>query len=171
MAEIVSEAALAEQQEDTLYGKYLVFGLDGQEFAVAMEYVVDIINAQPSTPVPGCPDFVRGITNLRGKVIPLMDVRLRFGKPLREYSDRTCIIVVEDCGVTVGLMVDRVCEAIALRDDQIAPPPPFHANVQSRFIKGLCQAESGIKLLLDCHAVLEDETQPPAENEQAELPD
>lgn len=146
--------------EDTLSNKYLTFKLDQQEYAIAIQYVVDIINVQPVTRVPSCPDFVRGITNLRGKVIPIIDVRTRFGKSQQAYDERTCIIVVELDDMSVGLIVDSVSEVIVLEDEDVSPPPSFSTNVDVRFINGIGRAKSGITLILDCKTVLDDNSIP-----------
>jgi len=170
MAEAAREAVATQAQdyvEDTIHGKFLVFYLDKQEFAIPIEYAVDIINVQPITKVPNCPDFVSGITNLRGKVIPIVDIRIRFGKPPQEHNDRTCIIMIEEKDFTVGLIVDSVSEVITLDDDDIAPPPNLHAGVEARFIQGVGKAENGIKLILDCHAVLDDDM--PGADEEKEF--
>jgi purine-binding chemotaxis protein CheW len=118
--------------------------------------VVDIIQHQAITPVPNCPIFVKGITNLRGKVIPIIDLRLRFGKEPQEYNDRTCIIVLEERGVTVGLVVDSVATTLDLDDDQIAPPPTFAQGLDTRFIRGVGHSSDGVTLILDCQMVLDD---------------
>jgi len=160
MAEELKGTAVTEadyDSEDTMRGKFLVFFLDGQEFAIPIEYVEDIINVQPVTKVPNCPDFVCGITNLRGKVIPIVDVRIRFGKMPQEYNDRTCIIVVENKGMSVGLIVDSVSEVITLDEDDISAPPSLNTNIEARFIMGVGKAETGIKLILDCPTVLDDD--------------
>ena len=149
-----------ETDENTMKGKYLVFFLDNQEFAIAIEYVVDIINVQPLTRVPNVPDYLVGITNLRGKVIPIVDVRLRFGKISQEFNERTCIIVVEVNDVPVGLVIDQVSEVITLSDDEISPPPPFNQGVDARFIHGIGKTDSAVKLILDCKMVLYDDGMP-----------
>lgn len=161
MPEIMNN--MEEEIEDTMSNRYLVFDLDNQEYAVSIQHVVDIINVQPVTRVPSCPEFVRGITNLRGKVIPIIDVRLRFGKLQQDYSERTCIIVVELGDVSVGMIVDSVSEVITLEDHQISPPPTFQNGVDVRFINGIGKAENGIKLLLDCKTVLDDYSIPTSE--------
>jgi purine-binding chemotaxis protein CheW len=146
-----------EGSEDTMLNKYLVFFLDNQEFAIAIEHVIDIINVSPLTKVPNVPDYVVGITNLRGKVIPIVDVRLRFGKMSVDFNERTCIIVVEYNSVPVGLIIDQVSEVITLDDDDIAPPPSFSQTLDTRFIAGIGKTETGIKLILDCRNLLYDD--------------
>lgn len=147
---------LEEINEDTMRNKFLVFYLDNQEFAIAIEYVVDIINVQPITRIPNVPGYIKGITNLRGKVIPIVDVRIRFGKEPQDYNDRTCIIVVEVVGLQVGLVIDQVSEVITLDDEDISPPPSFNAGPEARFIQGIGKAGRSIKLILDCKSVLDD---------------
>ena len=148
----------AEQEEDTLKGKYLVFFLDGQEYAIPIGNVIDIINIQPITRVPNCPEYVRGITNLRGKAIPIIDVRIRFGKEPQQHNDRTCIIVVEDQGSSVGLIIDSVSEVVNLPDEMISPPPTFSGmGSESKFVQGIGRSETGgVKLILDYKAALND---------------
>lgn len=166
MSDLMTDTMLMEQEdEDTMRNKFLVFNLDGQEYAIAIEFVVDIINVQPVTRVPNCPDFVCGITNLRGKVIPIIDVRLRFGKPQQEYDDRTCIIVVELGDISVGMIVDSVTEVLTLEDDSISPPPSFTDSAEARFVEGIGKTENGIKLILDCRTVLDDYGTPTVTNE------
>ncbi|HHY51800.1 MAG TPA: purine-binding chemotaxis protein CheW [Clostridiales bacterium] len=154
MAQVQNNMVLTEQEEDTMHGKYLVFDLDNQQFAIPISHVIDIINMQPITWVPNCPDYVKGITNLRGKVCPIVDVRMRFGKEPQEYHDRTCIIVVEEQGAPVGLIIDSVSEVITIDDENISPPPKFSTSAEARFIQGVGRTDSGVKLILDYQAVL-----------------
>jgi len=158
MSESMTDTIMTGEQssEDTMHNKFLVFDLENQQYAIAIEHVTDIINVQPVTRVPSCPDFVCGITNLRGKVIPIIDVRIRFGKAPRDYDDRTCIIVVELHNVSVGMIIDSVSEVITLEEEDIATPPTFSNIVDVRFIKGIGKTDHGIKLILDCAAVLDD---------------
>jgi len=156
MAEIQNDF-LEQEEENTMLGKYLVFILDGQEFAIPIAHVVDIINVQPITHVPNCPEYIKGITNLRGQVIPIVDVRIRFGKQPQNYNERTCIIVVEDTESAVGLIIDSVSEVISLSDEEISPPPAFDDTAGAKFIMGVGRAETGVKLILDFMAVLSDD--------------
>jgi len=153
----IDMAAATNAPEDTMEGQYLAIKLDDQQFGIPIGYVTDIIQVQPITKVPNCPGFVTGITNLRGKVIPIMDLRLRFGKlPQEEFTDRTCIIVLEDEGASVGLIVDSVSVVLNLDDDKISPPPTFHQGLDTKFIMGVNRSESGVTLILDCKTVLDD---------------
>ncbi len=150
------ELDLSVEEEDTITGKYLVFDLDNQEYAIPIVNVQDIIKIQPITRVPNCPEYVTGITNLRGKVCPIVDVRMRFGKPPQQYHERTCIIVVEDAGHPVGMIIDSVREVITLDEENISPPPAFSTGMDSKFIQGVGRTESGVKLILNYAAVLND---------------
>ncbi len=102
------------------------------------------------------PDFVKGIVNLRGKIIPVIDVRLKFRKNAVEYNDRTCIIVVDIQGVSIGLIVDRVAEVLSISDEYIVPPPSAKTGFQNRYIKGVGKVGDDVKLLLHCEKLLDD---------------
>ena len=145
-----------EQDEDTLKGKYLIFSMGKEQYGMEIRHITEIIGIQPITEVPEMPDYVKGITNLRGKIIPVMDARLRFRKETREYDDRTCIIVIDTNDTSIGLIVDSVSEVIALADEDIAPPPEINKGGH-KYIKGIGKAEGGVKLLLDCQRLLMDE--------------
>lgn len=112
---------ITEQEEDTLKGKYLIFSIDNGLYGIEIRYITEIIGIQPITVIPGMPHFVKGITNLRGKIIPVIDARLRLNKAERKYDDRTCIIVLHVNEITTGLIVDSVSEVIAIADEDIAP--------------------------------------------------
>ncbi len=105
---------IPEEQEDTQKGKYLTFFLDQEAYGIDIRYVTEIIGIQPITAVPEVPAYVRGIINLRGKIIPVLDVRLKFHKETVPYNDRTCIIVVEIQEMPVGLIVDHVADVSAI---------------------------------------------------------
>ena len=145
-----------EAVEDTQTGRYLAFSLGEEAFAVEILYVTEIIGMQAITPLPEVPVYIKGIINLRGKVIPVIDMRLKFGKPPVEYNDRTCIIVVEQVDTTVGLIVDTVAEVISISEESIVLPPSG-ADVQSSYLSGIGTVNGEIKLLLDCDRVLNDE--------------
>lgn len=157
MSDLMSNTAVALEEEDTMHGKYLALCLDDQQFGIAIDFVVDIIQVQPITRVPNCPDFIKGITNLRGKVIPIVDLRIRFGKGTKDYNERTCIIVLEDDGSSVGMIVDSVSVVLDLEDEQISPPPSFSQGIETKFISGVGKGGDGdVTLILDCKTVLDD---------------
>ena len=144
------------EQEDTLKGKYLIFSMGNELYGIEIRYITEIIVIQPITIVPEMPKYIKGITNLRGKIIPVMDARLRFKKAVREYDDRTCIIVLETNDISTGLIVDSVSEVIAIADEDIAPPPDINKSAL-KFIKGVGKADGNVKLLLDCQKILIDD--------------
>ncbi|HEX05190.1 MAG TPA: purine-binding chemotaxis protein CheW [Bacteroidetes bacterium] len=145
---------LAEGAEDTLGNRYLTFNLENEEYGVEIRYVTEIVGIQPITELPDTPPFMRGVINLRGKVIPVIEVRARFSLPTREYDDRTCIIVVNIRSTSVGLIVDRVAEVMEISDEQIEDPPNVEMGASSQFISGLGRVEETVKILLDLDVLL-----------------
>jgi purine-binding chemotaxis protein CheW len=150
------EAEGFELEEDTLKGRYLTFSLGNESYGIEIRYVTEIIGIQPITEVPELPDYVKGIINLRGKIIPVMDVRLRFRKQFREYNDRTCIIVIDIQAISIGLIVDSVSEVIAIPDNEIVAPPDV-SREGSRFISGIGKVSNEVKLILDCDKLLNEQ--------------
>jgi len=151
MARSIEEEALAE--EDTLSGKFLTFSLDNECYGIEIKHVTEIIGVQSITAVPETPEYIRGVINLRGTIIPVMDVRLRFRKPFRAYNDRTCVIVVDIRDVSIGLIVDRVSEVITIPDGDIVDPPEMN-NSQHAYIKGIGKVGTEVKLILDCDELI-----------------
>lgn len=143
--------------EDTQRGRYLTFVIGKEVYGIEIKYVTEIINMQKITEVPELPEYIKGIINLRGKIIPVMDVRLRFRKEAKEYNDRTCIIVVDIEDISVGLIVDSVSEVITITEDNIVPPPDTNTGFNNRYIKGIGKVGDEVKLLLDCGKLLTDE--------------
>ncbi|KGK88692.1 chemotaxis protein CheW [Desulfosporosinus sp. HMP52] len=152
MADIVEQEAL-DMVEDTQKGKFLTFCMGNEYYGIEIKYVTEIIGLQPITEIPEMPEYIKGIINLRGKIIPVMDVRLRFKKPYRAYNDRTCIVVIEIRAVSIGLIVDSVSEVIAISDEEIVTPPNV-AREGNRYIKGIGKVGSDVKLLLDSDRLL-----------------
>lgn len=152
----LDEEVYEDEDEDTQKGKFLTFHIDKEDFGIEIRYVTEIIGIQKITEVPDMPDFVKGVINLRGKVIPVMDVRRRFKLPLRDYDDRTCIIVVNMDDTAVGLVVDKVNEVADIPDTQIEPPPRSGRS-SSRYIQGLGKIGEEVKILLDVNSLLYDE--------------
>lgn len=141
------------QQEETQKDKYLTFVVEKEYYGIEIEYVTEIIGIQSITEVPDLPGHIRGIINLRGKIIPVMDVRLRFGKEFREYDDRTCIIVIDSENILIGLIVDSVCEVMSIPKEEIVVPPDLNQS-ENKFIKGIGKTGSEVKLILDCEKLL-----------------
>ena len=139
-------------------GKYLTFSLAGEEYGIAILKVKEIIGMMPITPVPQAPGFVKGVINLRGRVIPVTDLRLRFGMGNMEYSERTCIIVVEIAGqegmILMGLVVDSVSEVLNIKGEDIEDTPSFGTQLKTDYIHGMAKTEGGVKILLDIDRVI-----------------
>jgi len=142
-------------------GKYLTFSLAGEEYGIGILKVKEIIGMMNITPVPQTPEFVKGVINLRGKVIPVVDLRLRFALEAAAYTERTCIIVVEVAGqggsVMMGIVVDAVSEVLNIRGADIENTPAFGVRLNTDFILGMAKAAGGIKILLDIDRVLSSE--------------
>lgn len=145
-----------EEDEDTQEDKFLTFVLNGEEYGIEIRHVTEIIGIQNITVVPDMPHYIKGVINLRGKVIPVMDVRLRFGLEEREYDDRTCIIVINIEEQSVGMIVDRVSEVLDIPKDDVEPPPKVKKGESSRFIKGMGKVDERVKILLDEYQLLFD---------------
>ncbi len=145
---------LAEGADDTLENRYLTFNLEQEEYGVEIRYVTEIVGIQPITELPDTPPYLRGVINLRGKVIPVIEVRARFGLENREHDDRTCIIVVNIRSTSVGLIVDRVAEVIEIPADMFEEPPNVEMGVANHYISGLGRGEGSVKILLDLDVLL-----------------
>lgn len=139
-------------------GKYLTFSLGDEEYGIGILKIKEIIGMMPITSVPQTPEFVKGVINLRGKVIPVIDLRLRFEMKPMEYTDRTCIIVVEIEGesgnVLIGNVVDSVSEVLNIKNEDIEDPPTFGTKLNTESILGMAKLEGGVKILLDIDHVL-----------------
>lgn len=151
MAKAITEIEL---EEDTQKGKYLTFVLGNESYGIGIEYVIEIIGLLPITVVPELPVYIKGIMNLRGRIIPVMDMRLRFRKEFVEYDERTCIIVVEIGENSVGLIVDRVSEVTNIADDDIVEQPMLSSGMSNRYIKSIGKVGGEVKMLLDCDELL-----------------
>ncbi len=143
---------------EEMAGKYLTFSLAEEDYGLEILRVREIIGWQEITPVPRTPDFVQGVINLRGKVIPVIDLRLKFDMPYKEPNERTCIIVAEvilvDDGVLMGVVVDRVNEVIDIKGEEVEPTPSFGVSLDTSFILGLAKTGDHVKTLLDIDKVL-----------------
>ena len=139
-------------------GKYLTFSLDNEQYGIGILKIKEIIGTIPITPVPRTPEYVKGVINLRGKVIPVIDLRQRFGMGVVDYTERTCIIVVEIRGLTgtvmMGILVDSVSEVLSIKGEEIEDTPSFGAKVDMNYILGMAKMDGGVKILLDIDCVL-----------------
>jgi purine-binding chemotaxis protein CheW len=140
-------------------GKYLTFTLAEEDYGIGILKIKEIIGMMPVTTVPQTPDFVKGVINLRGKVIPVMDLRRRFDIEPIEYTDRTCIIVVEIKGtygtIQIGIVVDSVSEVLNIKDEEIENAPTFGTKMKTDYILGMAKIDGGVKILLEIDKVLD----------------
>jgi len=144
--------------DETKAGKYLTFKLAEEDYGVSLLKVREIIGMMPITSVPRTPAFVKGVINLRGKVIPVTDLRMRFDMDEIDYNDRTCIIVVEvegqDAKLQMGIVVDAVTEVLPIKAEEIEIPPEFGAKVDTHYILGMANMDGAVKILLDIDRVM-----------------
>jgi purine-binding chemotaxis protein CheW len=147
-----------EFEEDTQKSRYLTFSIGKETYGVEIKYVIEIIGIQTITEIPELPEYIKGIINLRGKIIPVMDIRLRFKKEFLDYNDRTCVIIVDINDTSIGLIVDKVAEVIMIPDQDIVEPPQMNKGSRNRYIKNMGKVGESVKLILDCERLLtEDE--------------
>ncbi|MFH1155457.1 MAG: chemotaxis protein CheW [Pseudomonadota bacterium] len=142
-------------------GKYLTFSLAEEEYGIGILKVKEIIGMMSITSVPRTPGYVKGVINLRGKVIPVVDLRLKFGMCPIAYSERTCIIVVEiesgASAVLIGIVVDAVSEVLNIKEEEIEETPAFGIRLDTEYILGMAKMGGGVKILLNIHKVLNSE--------------
>ncbi len=152
---------LLVDDEDESYqeNKYLLFNIGNEMYGINIMIVTDIIELQKITEVPDMPNYIKGVINLRGKVIPVMDLRLRFGMAAREYDDRTCIIIVNVENTSIGFIVDTVSEVKDIFESEIDPPPNFKKQAtRDRYISGLGKVDNEVKILLDVGKILDQDS-------------
>jgi purine-binding chemotaxis protein CheW len=144
-----------------LTGKYLTFRLAEEDYGIPLRQVKEIIGMMPVTAVPQTPAHVKGVINLRGQVIPVSDLRLRFGMDAIAYNDRTCIIVVDIRGAEsttrMGVIVDAVSEVLNVRKEEIEAAPSFGALARTEYILGMANMDESVKILLDIDRVFDPE--------------
>ena len=155
------EAAVQERAKDSgagREGKYLTFALDREEYGIGIMKIKEIIGLMKVTAVPRTPEYVLGVINLRGKVIPVIDLRLRFGMKSAESTERTCIIVVEidspSGPVMIGIVVDSVSDVLNIREEDIEAGLTFGAGLDTGYILGMAKTENSVKILIDIDRVL-----------------
>ena len=165
-----NEADSGEMPDDTQKGKYMTFFCDKECYGISLKYVNEIIGIQPVTEIPEVEDYIIGLINLRGKILPVVDVRIRFGKQPLEYNDRTCIIVIEVKDVVIGLVVDMIAEVVSIADENIIPPPTLSkgSGQPNRFVYGIGRTAEGVKLLVDPDKLIRD-TEPVHVEKQGEV--
>jgi purine-binding chemotaxis protein CheW len=161
MTELTRTADQALKARADREGKYLTFSLAGEEYGIGILRVKEIIGMMPVTAVPRTPKFVKGVINLRGKVIPVINLRMKFEMEEIASTDRTCIIVVEIAGQTgpilIGIVVDSVSEVLNIKGSDIEDTPTFGAKLDTDYILGMAKVNGGVKILLDIDAGLSGE--------------
>jgi purine-binding chemotaxis protein CheW len=144
----------AEVMEDSQPTLYLGFVIDSEHFAIDISNIKEIIGVEPIAFVPQTERYIKGILNLRGEIVPVIDVRLRFMKPEKEYTDETCIVVVLYQDYILGLIVDSILGVYPIAQDMIAAPPSANSNYYNQFVKNIGRCDDGIKLLLDLERLI-----------------
>lgn len=145
-------------QDEGMQGRYLTFAVGDEDYGIEITYVSEIIMVQQITGVPELPFYIKGIINLRGKILPVMDVRLRFNKEPQEYNDRTCIIVVDINSTAIGLIIDTVREVMDIPDEQITEPSAASkdSGASNRYVRAIGMTPIGVKLLLNLDNLVSD---------------
>lgn len=157
MGQVRTEEELKKDIEH-LQGKYLTFRLANEEYGLEILKVREIIGVMDITRLPRTPDFVKGVINLRGRVIPVIDLRLRFGMPEKEYDEKTCIIVLEvresDINILMGIIVDSVSEVLNVTLDELEPTPNFGISLDTAFIMAMAKGKGTVRSLMNIDKVL-----------------
>jgi purine-binding chemotaxis protein CheW len=149
---------VGDDDEDTQANKYLFFRLGDESYGIGIRFVTEIVELQRISAVPDMAQAVKGVINLRGTVIPVMDLRLRFGMPERAYDDRSCVVVTELHDMLIGFIVDTVEEVIEIPEGEIGPAPRLRAESgEARYVSGIGKAGDKVKILLDVERILGDD--------------
>ncbi|WP_071119243.1 chemotaxis protein CheW [Romboutsia timonensis] len=133
---------------------YMIFVINNQKYALSSKYITEIIEILPITKVPFLPEYMKGIINLRSTIIPVMDARMRFGMEPIEYSERTCIIIIENEANKIGLIVDAVNEVLTIQPKQIMESTKEKNDLKESFVNGISQINNDIQLILDCDSLV-----------------
>lgn len=155
MAEEIKE----ELEDDAQRGKFMTFRTGKEYFGINISYVNESIMMQPITAIPEAEDYIKGLINLRGKIIPVIDVRTRFKMEPQEYTDRTCIIVINVKTTVIGLIVEQIAEVDTISEDDIVPPPSLghKEHEHNKYVYGLARTGDSVKLLIDPEKLIKDE--------------
>ena len=148
---------IIDEDEDTISNKYLTFHLGKENYGIEIRNVTEIVVVQKITEVPDMPDYVQGVINLRGQVIPVVDIRLRFNMEFREYDERTCVIVVSLNEMFVGLIVDTVQEVCEILPENISPAPRLGNSEKNRYIMGMGKIGEDVKILLNVELLIRED--------------
>lgn len=155
----VSDVLRTSDERDAQKGKYMTFQSGDEYYGLKIQYVNEIIQIQAITEIPETEDYIKGLINLRGKVIPVIDVRMRFQQEPFEYDDRTCIIVISVKSMLIGLIVEKIAEVVEIKEDNILPPPTISRadKAHNKYVYGIGKVGDSVKLLLDPDKLLNDE--------------
>lgn len=145
-----------KEASDAELTKVLTFYIGEQVYGIEIPYVIEIIEVPPITGVPGVPSYIKGIINVRSKIVPVVDIRIRFGKEEIAYTDRTCIIIVSTGDVSVGLIVDSVADVISVTEKHVSRTPDVTEVNSNKFIKSILEMNDGIKLVLDVSKLIDE---------------
>lgn len=162
MSEVSANRTVETVESSVFAGKYLTFYIGETIYGVALAHVLEIIGNQTATRVPGIPTFVKGIINLRGRIVPVIDARLKIGAEEIEYDERTCIIVINWKESLVGLIVDRVAEVNDFDNEQISALPNFSNVNTNKYLSSVCKVGERLALILDCDKFLSDDIDIPS---------
>lgn len=152
-----SNADAADHSEGNLDSIFLTFQLDKENYGIAIKYVIEIVGIQPIIKMPEMPDYIKGIISLREKIIPVIDLRVRFNITCKDYDDRTCIIVTDLNGTLTGLVIDNVTEVLKIDSDEIIEKPEMGARSNHEYIKNLAKKDKHIIFLIDCKKLINTE--------------
>lgn len=155
----MEETKIIEKTENghgLIGGKFLSFFLGNEEYAIEILKVQEIIGLMPITPVPKMPMYLRGVLNLRGKIVPIMDLRLRLGLSAVEDTEETCVIVVQDASYQMGVLVDKVSEVTNINDTQIEEVPSYGVTGHNDYVAGIGKVRDTVKMIVDVHKVVFD---------------
>ncbi|MBE5898883.1 MAG: purine-binding chemotaxis protein CheW [Lachnospiraceae bacterium] len=164
MADEKMDVITAEDEEFALEGalenakQYMTFKSGSEYYGIELKYVNEIMGIQAITEIPEVEDYIRGLINLRGKIVPVIDVRIRFKQEPFEYNDRTCIIIVDVRNTVIGLIVETIEDVVTIKDDDIeAPPSLTSANAKNKYVYGFGKVGDEVKLLLNPEKLIRDE--------------
>ena len=145
---LTNEKIVADEQ-----WKYLIFSVNGIDYGIEIGYVTEIIGIQPITAVPNTPGYIKGIINIRGTIVPVVDMRLRFSYQPTEYGEKTCIISLNKDSIYLGLIVDAVVDVIQLAADTILTPPSDGAEAKNKFLKAIGKYQGTVKQIVDINRI------------------
>ena len=165
----IDDMIVRTDESDTQKGKYMTFKSGHEYFGLGIQYVQQIIQYQAVTMIPDTEDYIKGLINLRGRIIPVVDVSLRFKQGPCEYNDKTCILVINVKSTTVGLVVEQIAEVVEIKEGNILPPPSIGRGDKghNKYVYGIGKVGNTVKLLLDPEKLLYDEE--PGDSEQERL--